>query len=166
MWVGMGRTRGAYNLLCPFEINLICLKLSFGTIEGPSRSALSRAPGRLWGKKGLNSIKPRENDDDWAPRSMKSANFAFYVVWAFKNSFACLQLPIGKPENKAKTCRQQPALLWLPLLRRINQKSIGPDHTDTITRAFTLTDYIQSLLKCYQVKQNGRTYKSARLTSG
>ena len=148
MWVGMGRTRGAYNLLCPFEINLICLKLSFGTIEGPSRSALSGAPGRLWGKKGLNSIKPTENGDGWAPRSMESAIFVFYVVWAFKQQFCMFATSNRKTwkqgKNLSATTRSSVATATSSHKSEINWLwSQGLVHTALITQVIQV---IQTIL--------------------
>ena len=149
MWVGMGRTRGAYNLLCPFEINLICLKLSFGTIEGPSRSALSRAPGRLWGKKGLNSIKPTENGDGWAPRSMESAIFVFYVVWAFKQQFCMFATSTNiktwrQGKNLSATTRSSVATTASSHKSEINWLwSQGLVHTALITQVIQI---IQTIL--------------------
>ena len=48
------------------EINLICLKLSFGTIEDPSRFSLEQATCLIVGKERaqLNQTKQREDEDD------------------------------------------------------------------------------------------------------
>ena len=48
------------------EINLICLKLSFGTIEDPSRFSLEQATCLIVGKERaqLNQTKQREDNND------------------------------------------------------------------------------------------------------